>query len=102
MIKHIVMFRLKDAQGKTAFENAEEARIRAEKLPSLIPVIRKMEVITGAQNAPESNFHIALICEFDDMDALNVYQEHPEHKKFGEFIFKIREENGRACIDAEI
>ena len=101
MIKHIVMFRLKAAEGKTARENALAAKELADKLPSLVPTIRKMETVINSEDAPDSNFHIALICDFDDMKGLDEYQNHPEHKKFGAFIAGIKEEGGRACIDYE-
>ena len=101
MIKHIVMFRLKATEGKTARENALAAKELADKLPSLVPTIRKMETVINSEDAPDSNFHIALICDFDDMKGLDEYQNPPEHKKFGAFIAGIKEEGGRACIDYE-
>ncbi len=101
MIKHIVMFRLIDTEGKTAMENAIAAKEQADKLPELVPSIRKMETVINSQAAPDSNYHIALICDFDDMNGLDEYQNHPEHKKFGAFIAGIRAEGGRACIDYE-
>lgn len=101
MIKHIVMFRLIDTEGKTAMENAIAAKEQADKLPELVPSIRKMETVINSEAAPDSNYHIALICDFDDMNGLDEYQNHPEHKKFGAFIAGIRAEGGRACIDYE-
>lgn len=101
MIKHIVMFRLIDTEGRTAIENALAAKEQADKLPELVPSIRKMETVINSQAAPDSNYHIALICDFDDMNGLDEYQNHPEHKKFGAFIAGIRAEGGRACIDYE-
>lgn len=86
MIKHIVMFKLKDSDGKTAMENAAIAKEMADKLPSMVPSIRKMEVRINSEAAPESNFELALICDFDDIKGLDEYQNHPEHKKFGAFI----------------
>ena len=101
MIKHIVMFRLIDTEGRTAMENALAAKEQANKLPELVPSIRKMETVINSEAAPDSNYHIALICDFDDMNGLDEYQNHPEHKKFGAFIAGIRAEGGRACIDYE-
>lgn len=101
MVKHIVMFKLKDADGKTARENAVTAKEMADKLPSLVPSIRKLEARINSQDAPESNFEFALICDFEDMAALDEYQNHPEHKKFGAFIASVRADGGRACIDYE-
>ena len=100
MIKHIVMFRLKDTD-RTAAENAKAAKELADKLPSLVPSIRGMEVRLNSELADPTNYHIALICDFDDMKGLDEYQNHPEHKKFGAFIAEVRAEGGRACIDYE-
>ncbi|MBQ5330173.1 MAG: Dabb family protein [Oscillospiraceae bacterium] len=102
MIKHIVMFRLKDAQGRTALENALEAKKRADRLPALVPSLRGFEAVVNSEAADPSNFHIALICTFDDMKGLEEYQVHPDHKAFGAFVAEIRAENGRACIDYEV
>ena len=99
MIKHIVMFRLKDTDGKTAYENALEAKERADRLPSLVPSLRGFSAVVNDPAADSSNYHLALICSFDDMEGLNEYQNHPDHKAFGAFIAGIREEGGRACID---
>lgn len=94
------MFKLKDSGGRTAAENAAAAKEMADKLPELIPSIRKMEVLLNSSQADSTNYDIALICDFDNMQGLDEYQNHPEHKKFGAFIASVRAENGRACIDA--
>lgn len=101
MIRHIVMFKLKEEyDGKSAYENAAAAKEKALKLKDIIPEIKAMSVEINSEDAPESNYEIALICDFENIDALNAYQEHEEHKKFGKFICEIR--TGRACIDYEI
>jgi len=98
MIKHIVMFKLKkEALGKTAYENALEAKDRFEAIADKIPTLRKYEVGVNAKEAPESNYEFVLVCDFDDIDGLNAYQVHPEHVNFGKFIGEIKE--ARACID---
>jgi len=89
----------KEANGKTAMENAKEAQGMAEKLKELVPSIEKMEVVCNTPAADESNYELALICDFKDMEGLDAYQTHPEHLKFGAFISQIRE--ARACIDYE-
>lgn len=99
MIKHIVMFKLKASEGKTVMENARDAKEKAEKLKGLIPSLVNMEVVLNSEQTPESNYEIALICDFKDVEGLNAYQTHPEHLKFGAFIGTIRE--SRACIDYE-
>ncbi len=45
MIRHIVMFKFMDnADGKTAMENAAEAKVRALALKEQISEIKKIEV----------------------------------------------------------
>lgn len=102
MIKHIVMFRLKDTPGHTAAENAAIAKAEAEKLRTAVPSLKEYEVALNAPEADGTNYHIALICLFEDMAGLAEYQQHPAHKEFGEFIYGLRTENGRACIDFEV
>lgn len=93
MIKHIVMFKLANAA------DAGAAKEMADKLPGLVPSIRKMEVVINSDKAPDSNYELALICDFDDIKGLDEYQNHPEHKKFGAYITPLR--TARACIDYE-
>ena len=49
MIKHIVMFKLANAADAWA------AKEMADKLPGLVPSIRKMEVVINSDKAPDSN-----------------------------------------------
>ncbi len=49
------------------------------------------------------NFHImfvVLCSEFENLEDLNLYQNHPDHLKVGEFINKIKEE--RIVTDYEV
>lgn len=99
MIRHIVMFKLKETNGRTVQENAAEAKKRADMLPSLVPSLKSFECVVGAEFADKTNYDVALICDFEDEKALDEYQNHPDHKEFGKFIATIREDGGRACID---
>ncbi len=100
MIKHIVMFKMKsEYEGKTAMENALEAKERAEKLIDLVPALDKIKVCINSKDANPDNYEFALICDFSDINALNAYQVHPAHVEFGKFINLRREL--RACIDYE-
>lgn len=93
MIKHIVMFRLND------ISKAEEAKERFDKVIENVSELKKGEVVINSADAPDSNYTIALICDFDTIDDLNAYQIHPAHKEFGAFIAEIKTD--RACIDYE-
>lgn len=99
MIKHIVMFKLKEANGRSEYENAVEAKERFNKVIENVSELKKGEVVINSADAPENNYTIALICDFDSIDDLNAYQVHPVHKEFGAFIGGIKTD--RACIDYE-
>lgn len=93
MIKHIVMFRLNDVSM------AEEAKERFNKVIENVKELKKGEVVINSAAAPENNYTIALLCDFETIDDLNAYQIHPVHKEFGAFIAGIKTD--RACIDYE-
>ena len=96
MIMHIVMWKLKEENKK---ENMNIMKKLLMELPPLIKEINHMEV--GKEiNAGNSNYDIVMLSEFKSMDDLQKYQEHPVHKKVGEYISTIRLE--RTCVDYEV
>lgn len=100
MIKHIVMFKLSEnADGKTKKENLDTALEMLKNFKALIPVMKDFKAVTNSPDAPDSNYDLALICDFASIDDLNAYQNHPEHLKFR----KIHNSSQRirACIDYE-
>ena len=71
MVKHIVLFKLKDeapADEKLAAMNSFKAAIEA--LPAKISVIRKIEV--GLNINPGEAWSIALYSEFDTLDVREI------------------------------
>lgn len=98
MVKHLVLFKLKDevpaAQKETvmlAFKQAIEA------LPAKISVIRKIEV--GLNMNPGEVWNIALYSEFDTLDDVKFYAAHPDHVAAGKLLAEVKE--SRACVDYE-
>lgn len=89
MIKHIVMWKLKDeAEGRGKGENASQMKVRLEALKASIPGILELEV--GLQSeANEAAFDLALYSVFKDKAALAAYTGHPEHLKVVEFVRKV-------------
>lgn len=96
MIRHICMFSLKE-ENKTA--NAAEFLRQGEEL-GRHPTIRGAQVVGKTQGAPNANYDMALIFDFDSLEELNAYQVSPEHVAFGRFVGEIRLD--RACIDYEV
>ncbi|MCQ2462963.1 MAG: Dabb family protein [Clostridia bacterium] len=100
MIRHIVMWKfLDEAQGLTKQENLLKVKNALEALPEKIPFIRRMEVRLNVNPKPGC-FDAVLISEFDSLEDVNAYREHPEHKKISSYVKLIRED--RACVDYEI
>ncbi len=94
------MFKLKEeANGKSAKENLAGALELLKNFQEEIPSLVHFEAKTNHPEAPESNYELALVCDFNDIQGLNEYQVHPVHKNFGAYITSVRE--SRACIDYE-
>ena len=101
MIKHIVFFGLaENAEGKSKAENAQIIKSGLESLIHVIPEIKKIEVGVNYPNAPKTNYDIALYTEFDNFEAVDIYQEHPAHKKVATYIGKVKV--SRAAVDYEV
>jgi hypothetical protein len=99
VIKHIVMWRLKEfAEGKSKLENANIIKTNLENLQGEISQIKAIEVGINI-NKSAQEYDAVLYSEFESMKDLNIYQNHPSHKKISEFISKIRD--GRAAVDYE-
>ncbi len=98
MVKHIVMFKLKDeapaADKLAAMQSFKQA---IEALPATIPFIRKIEV--GLNINPGEQWHIALYSEFDTLDDVKAYAQHPDHVAAGKLLADVKE--SRACVDYE-
>lgn len=93
MIRHICMFKFKEENRE---ENLKEALVRVEALRG-IEQIKRFEVVVNDSDAPESNYEMSLIFDFNNMEELKTYQEDERHIAFGNFIKQVRE--SRACID---
>jgi hypothetical protein len=90
MVKHIVMWNLKDSAGdKTKAQNLEEMKIRLESLKQKIETVDYLEVGINFNDTQDA-YDIVLYSEFRDREGLDVYQKHPEHIKARDFIRKVR------------
>ena len=100
MIRHIVMWQLKDeAEGKSKQENAAIIKKSLEALEGIVPELRSIKVGINMQGTPENNFDVVLNCTLDDLDALSAYQVNPEHQKVVAYIVKVV--SARVCVDCE-
>jgi len=99
MLKHIVMFRLKEfAEGCSKAENTAKLKTLLGSLKDKISEVRYLEVGIN-QGRSESASDIVLYSEFEGMQGLDVYRKHPEHAKVVDFIGKVCTE--RRVVDYE-
>lgn len=99
MVKHIVLFKLKDeVPNEIKRETARRFKQAIEALPKQIKVIRKIEV--GLNINPDETWTIALYSEFDTLADVRTYATHPDHVAAGKLLNEVKE--SRACVDYEI
>ena len=100
MVKHIVLWKLKDqAGGRSKTENALQIKSLLEDLQGKIPGLIRLEVglDIGADGAAVD---IALYSEFADRAALDTYQTHPLHEAVKPVVMAARE--SRTVVDYEV
>jgi len=73
MIKHIVMWTLKDKADAAAIKDKLEAL--AGKIPGLLKIEVGIDFLASAQSAD-----VVLYSELESRAALEAYQAHPEHQ----------------------
>ena len=95
MIRHICMFTVKEENKEN---NIVEFLKRAESLKAL-EMIKGFNVVRNVENTPASNYDVALIFDFDSVEALDEYQKAPIHLEFAKFVGSVKVD--RACIDYE-
>ena len=100
MIRHIVMFKLRNFDNETEkTAAATELLRRLNELPSKIDMIRKYEAGIDIRKL-EWSYDISLVMDFDTMADLDAYTIHPAHQEFVAFNkdFSI----AKVCVDYEV
>lgn len=100
MIKHIVMWNVKDnIEGRTKLDNAKLVKGKLEELKDLVEEVVTLEVginIVQGEGAKD----VVLNVGFASLEDLDIYQEHPNHLEIVKLIKPYLE--GRVVIDYEI
>ncbi|ERK28986.1 MULTISPECIES: Dabb family protein [Clostridium] len=100
MIKHIVTWKLKEeAEGNTKVENAKKIKEILEALDGKIETLKAIEVGINFNDSTQA-YDVVLYSEFDTVEGLNIYQNHPEHVKAGTFIKAVVTD--RIVVDYEV
>lgn len=100
MIRHIVMFKLKE------FENAEAKQAKLneikERLEALIDKIEVLKYIHVDFNCnPAETWELILTTELATLEDVNTYANHPEHVAVAKGIIGPVKAD-RACVDYEV
>ncbi len=96
MIRHIVAWNFKE--GFTESEkraHSEKIKRELEALPQQIEGI--VEISVHIDLLPSSTRSVMLNSLHESVDALQVYQAHPEHQKVGAYIGSVMQD--RVCVD---
>jgi len=97
MIKHIVMWKLKDfAEGADRSNNALRLKQELEILKNDIPQIITIEAGVNCIDS-DAAYDIVLTVALKDEESLRQYQNHPAHQAVAAFAGKIREH--RVVVD---
>jgi hypothetical protein len=94
-IRHVVMWRLATTDDAERAEQAATIKAKLESLPPLVPQLQRLEV--GVNALPSGDFDVVLISDFAGEEALQGYQQHPEHEKVAAYIRSVV--GGRAAVD---
>lgn len=96
MVKHIVMWKFKDADGEK-----EQNIIKAKTgLESMAGKINGLLAIQVSRNMTEGNeFDMVLETDHENKSDLEYYQKSPVHMEVAQFIRSVVEK--RACVDYE-
>ena len=87
MIKHIALFKFKNAIDK---EKREELFRRALRLPEEVSGVIEFELHRDILGTPQS-YDLGLIASFADMDSLLKYGDHPKRIATGKFAQELCE-----------
>lgn len=100
MVKHVVMFKLKEFDSPIErIEKLTEIKTKLEALIHKIDVLRKIEVHFNIN--PEERWDLILLTELDTLEDVARYATHPEHVAIAkEIIGPVKID--RACVDYEV
>jgi len=99
MVKHIVMFKLKETlSAEEKMDVMTQFKAAIEVLPATINVIRKVYVGLNINEA--ETWDICLESEFDTLEDVKLYAAHPDHVAAAGILKDAKQD--RACVDYEM
>lgn len=97
MVKHVVLFRMKDFATTTErVEKLTEIKLALEALTNEIEIIKSIEV--GINANPDEDYDLSLSVVLEQMSDVALYANHPAHVAVAKnLIAPIKA--ARACVD---
>ncbi|WP_031358013.1 Dabb family protein [Caballeronia sordidicola] len=89
MIKHIVMWRVGGSSEQEKTDSKNLLKQAFESLNGKVPGMRMLEIGIDASRVDYA-CDVVLYSEFDSLDALTAYANHPEHLRVKGLIGEIR------------
>lgn len=100
MVRHIVMFKLKEFNSPVEkHDKLTEIKVRLEALKSKIDVLKIIRVDFNCN--PDETWDLILTTELDSLEDVATYANHPEHVDVAKNIIGPVKAD-RACVDYEI
>jgi hypothetical protein len=97
-IRHIVSWQVVAADPADKVRSVETIRTLLQSLVGVVDDIRSLHV--GADVVGGGNWDVALVADFDDVDAVGRYQVHPAHQEVAAVIRSLV--SNRAAVDFEV
>jgi hypothetical protein len=80
MIQRVVAIKLKSAYANAA--DREQVAKTSREVLGAVPEVRSIEVATPADAATIRSWDLLLLLRFDDLDAVETYRAHPNHRRY--------------------
>lgn len=84
MLKHIVMYKLLDGSEDNKTALVEKFLSMKGKIPELLSIESGKDVLFS-----ERSFDVVLICEFESVETLKIYKEHPVHIPVMQYVKSV-------------
>ena len=80
MIQRVVAIKLKD--NYASVEDRAQVAAMSREVLGAVPGVRSIEVATPADFATEKSWDVLLLLRFDDLEAVDVYRAHENHRQY--------------------
>ena len=98
MVKHIVLFKLKEELSQAEKQDVmNRFKAAIEALPARIPFIR--HIFVGFNMNPDEQWDMCLDSAFDTLEDVRAYSTHPDHLAASALLKDYKQD--RACTDYE-